>query len=73
MNLFQTGEPSPVELIRRALRRRGRLVLGYARSDPGPLAVRAERISANLRTGGLVDPTIDWADPGHVFITATRA
>jgi precorrin-6B methylase 2 len=73
VNLFQTGERSTVELIRRALRRRGRLVLGYERGDADHLALRAEQISANLRAGGLATPTIEWAGPHHLYLTATRA
>ena len=72
VNLFSTGEPEPVELVRRALRRGGRLVLGYARRDGHQLTARAERISANLRAGGLTGPTLDWADPQRLYLTAIR-
>ena len=73
VNLFQTDAHSTVELVRRALRRRGRLVLGYERADADQLALRAELISTNLHAGGLTAPTIEWASPRHVYLTATRA
>jgi len=72
VNLFQTGERRTVDLVRRALRRRGRLVLGYQRADPDHLAARAEQLSASLRAGGLITPTIEWASPHQVYVTATR-
>jgi ubiquinone/menaquinone biosynthesis C-methylase UbiE len=72
VNLFQTGDTVAVERIRRALRRRGRLVLGHGRRDGHGLPQRAEQISATLRAGGLGTPTLDWATPEHLFLTATR-
>jgi precorrin-6B methylase 2 len=73
VNLFQIGERRPVEIVRRALRRRGKLVLGYERADADKLALRAELISANLQAGGLTIPIIEWAGPRHIYLTATRA
>jgi SAM-dependent methyltransferase len=72
VNLFQTGERRPVDIVRRALRRRGRLVLGYERADADQLAARAELISAHLQAGGLT-PTVEWAGPRQVYLTASRA
>jgi ubiquinone/menaquinone biosynthesis C-methylase UbiE len=72
VNLFQTGDTSVVRRIRQALRRRGRLVLGHGRRDGHGLAQRAEQISATLQAGGLGTPTLDWATPEHLFLTATR-
>ncbi len=72
VNLFQTGDDGTVEFVRRALRRRGRLVLGYERRDPGHLAHRADQISATLRSGGLTTPTIEWAGPRQLYVTAGR-
>ena len=70
VNMFQTGDA--VDVVRRALRRHGRLVLGYTRPDTRQLAERARQISATLHAGGLGEPTVDWADPHHVYVTATR-
>jgi ubiquinone/menaquinone biosynthesis C-methylase UbiE len=70
VNLFQTGDA--VDLVRRALRRHGRLVLGYTRPDTRQLAERARVISANLHAGGLHPVAVDWADPHHLYLTATR-
>jgi ubiquinone/menaquinone biosynthesis C-methylase UbiE len=72
VNLFQTGEVAIAERIRRALRRRGRLVLGHGRRDGHGLAQRAEQTCAVLRAGGLGDTTVDWATPEHLFLTAVR-
>ena len=72
VNLFLGSDTSTVELIRRALRPRGRLVLGYWRRDPRQLTGRAERTSAVLQAGGLAPPTLDWATPEHLYLTTTR-
>jgi cyclopropane fatty-acyl-phospholipid synthase-like methyltransferase len=72
VNLFLGSDLSPVEIIRRALRRRGRLVLGYWRRDPRQLTGRAERTGAVLEAGGLGAPTLDWATPEHLYLTAVR-
>jgi hypothetical protein len=29
-------------------------------------------ISAHLRAGGLSEPSVDWADDHHLYLTATR-
>jgi len=70
VNLFETGDA--VDLVRRTLRRHGRLVLGYHRPDGRQLAQRARLISAHLRAGGLSEPAVDWADDHHLYLTATR-
>lgn len=72
VNLFLGSDLSTVEIIRRALRRRGRLLLGYWRHDPRQLTGRAERTSAVLTAGGLAVPTLDWATPEHLFLSTTR-
>jgi protein-L-isoaspartate O-methyltransferase len=72
VNLFQTGDLAVVRQLRAALRTGGRLVLGHGRRDGHGLAARATQISATLRAGGLGTPTLDWANPEHVFLTATR-
>jgi len=72
VNLFLGSDLSTVDIIRRAMRRRGRLVLGYWRRDPRQLTGRAERTSAILRAGGLPPPTLDWATPEHLFLTTAR-
>ena len=71
VNLFLGPDPSIVDIIRRALRPRGRLVLGYWRRDPRQLVGRAERTSAALEAGGLPVPALDWASPEHLFLTTT--
>jgi protein-L-isoaspartate O-methyltransferase len=72
VNLFLADDPSTVETIRTALRRRGRLVLGYWRRDPRQLAGRAERSSQVLQARGLTTPTLDWATPEHLYLTTLR-
>jgi cyclopropane fatty-acyl-phospholipid synthase-like methyltransferase len=72
VNLFQTDEIRTVEFIRRALRRRGRLVLGYGRRDPDRLRARAERVCAHLRIGGLASAVADWAGADCLYVTAKR-
>lgn len=71
VNLFLGPDLSIVAIIRRALRPRGRLVLGYWRRDPRQLVGRAERTSAVLEAGGLPAPVLDWASPEHLFLTTT--
>lgn len=71
VNLFLGSDLSTVEIIRRALRRDGRLVLGYWRRDRRQLVGRAERTSAVLVAGGLGPPSLDWATPEHLFLTTT--
>lgn len=71
VNLFLGRDLSSVEIIRRALRPGGRLVLGYWRRDPGQLVGRAERTSAVLEAGGLPSPALEWASPEHLFLTTT--
>src|SRR5215475_9033884 len=61
VNLLQTDVVGTVEFLRRALRRQGRLVLGYGRRDARHLRAPAERISAHLRAGGLTSVDVDWA------------
>lgn len=72
VNLFLGTDLSTVQILRRALRRRGRLVLGYWRRDPRQLTGRAERTDALLQAGGLAPPTLDWATPEHLYLTTTR-
>jgi protein-L-isoaspartate O-methyltransferase len=72
VNLFLESDPSTVDFILRALRRRGRLVLGYWRRDPRQLTGRAERTSAVLQAGGLAPPSWDWASPEYLYLTTTR-
>ncbi len=72
VNLFQTGDVAVAAQLRRALRRRGRLVLGHGRRDGHGLAQRAEQTCAVLRAGGLGDTTVDWATPEHLYVTAIR-
>lgn len=72
VNLFLGSDLSTVEIIRRALRRRGRLLLGYWRRDPRQLTGRAERTSAVLQAGGFAPPTVDWATPEHLYLITTR-
>ena len=72
VNLFQTDEMETVEFLRRALRRRGRLVLGYGRRNADHLCAQAERTCARLRTGGLTGAVADWAGADCLFVTATR-
>lgn len=72
VNLFLGPDLSTVAIIRRALRRQGRLVLGYWRRDPRQLVGRAERTSAVLQAGGLAAPSIDWATTEHLYLTTTR-
>lgn len=71
VNLFLGSDLSTVEIIRRALRPGGRLVLGYWRRDRRQLVGRAERTSAALAAGGLPPPELDWASPEHLFLTTT--
>jgi SAM-dependent methyltransferase len=73
VNLFLGSDVSVVDIIRRALRPRGRLVLGYWRRDPRQLVGRAERTSAALVAGGLPAPSVDWASSEHLFLTTTAA
>jgi protein-L-isoaspartate O-methyltransferase len=72
VNLFQDAPSSTVGLLRRLLRRRGRLVLGYRRADARHLAARAEQVSAQLRAGGLGAPTVDRVGPDHLYLTVIR-
>jgi cyclopropane fatty-acyl-phospholipid synthase-like methyltransferase len=72
VNLFPGSDVSIVDMIRAALRHRGRLLLGYWRHDPRQLMGRAERTGRLLEAGGLATPTLDWATPEHLYLTTTR-
>ena len=73
VNLFQADGTETVEFIRRALRRRGRLVLGYGHRDPDHLHAQAQRTCARLHGGGLANAAADWAEADCVFVTAERS
>jgi cyclopropane fatty-acyl-phospholipid synthase-like methyltransferase len=73
VNLFQTDEMETVEFLRRALRRRGKLVLGYGGRDVDHLCAQAERTCARLHSGGLTSTVADWADANCIFVTAKRS
>ena len=72
VNIFQAYDRAVMETIRRALRRQGRLVLGFGNRDSSRLARRAEQVSVLLQSGGLAAPVLDWAAPRFLFLTATR-
>jgi cyclopropane fatty-acyl-phospholipid synthase-like methyltransferase len=72
VNLFQANETDVVEFLRRALRRRGRLVLGYRRRDADHLYAQAERTCSRLLSGGLTGAVTDWAAANCLFVTAER-
>jgi SAM-dependent methyltransferase len=72
VNLFQTDATEAVEVIRRALRRRGRLVVGYGRRDADHLRAQAERTCARLESGGLASTVVDWSDARCLYVTAHR-
>jgi protein-L-isoaspartate O-methyltransferase len=71
VNLFQTSDPAPVAFIRRVLRRRGRLVLGYERWDGRQLRARLEQTGERLREGGLTVRPVEFDSPTLAFLTAT--
>lgn len=73
VNLFQVDQERTVGFIRRALRRRGRLVLGYGRRNTDQLGARADRICTHLRAGGMVSVDAEWAGDACLYILARRS
>lgn len=73
VNLFQVDGDAAAGRLRRMLRRRGRLLLGYHRPDARHLAEGANRDAAVLRTAGLIPGELDWADPQHLYLIAEKA
>jgi len=72
VNLLQADVVHTVEFLRRALRRRGRLVLGYGRRNARQLRAPAERVSTHLQAGGLTSVVVDWASAECFYVTAVR-
>jgi ubiquinone/menaquinone biosynthesis C-methylase UbiE len=72
LNVDLSHDPASIQTIRRVLRRKGRLVLGFRRPDERHLAAKAARLEEALNVAGL-PASIDWVDSMHLFVLATRA
>jgi hypothetical protein len=70
VNMFETGEPST------SCGGRYAATAGWYSATPAPTPASSPggRASSarNLDAGGLHRVTVDWADPHHLYLTATR-